>query len=132
MTATHYPVTLEYHGTPMAFQPTRVLCLQAHGPLEADEPEDADILELVTAGYSVFVQLEPGDGTRYGLLLSRTADGLSVMRIGDVGDGATTVIHGRPVGQLECSPLAPYNQWSRIFFAWWLNRLCALATEGAS
>ncbi len=121
---------LLYHGRPMRLAPTRILCLQAHGPLDADEPTDADILGLLTEGYAVFVQLEPGDGTRYGLLLTADlyadSECLTVVRIG-VPNGRALFVgpanEGAALQPDECMPLARSNEWSRVFFAWWLNEL---------
>jgi hypothetical protein len=120
--------TLEYRGIAMRWQPTRVLCLQAHGPLDADEPRDADILELLADGYSVYVELQPGDGTRYGLFLGAGVDGLAsitVMRAGAPTDGSVLVEPDRELTAEDCRPLASHNAWSREFFAWWLNGLRA-------
>lgn len=114
---------LLYHGTPMTFAPTRVLCLQSHGPLESDEPDDADIFGLLADGYAVFVQLEPGDGTRYGLLFTSGAHGIDVIRIGSPSAGSVRVTLDRLITADDCGPLAPSNEWSRAFFAWWLNCL---------
>jgi hypothetical protein len=116
---------LEYQGNPMRFEPTRVLCLQSHGPLDSDEPNDANILSLLADGYAVFVELQPGDGTRYGLLLTEAVSGINVMRIGAPARGGSVYVSlGRPaIVEEDCAPLAPSNPWSRVFFAWWLNAL---------
>lgn len=117
--------SLLYNGQPMRFKPTRVLCLQSHGPLVSDEPEDADIPGLLDDGYSVFVELQPGDGTRYGLLLTSGAGGITVVRIGAWGAGSALLPEGdgSHIAADDCLPLAPRNEWSRVFFAWWLTAL---------
>lgn len=119
---------LIFQGKYMKFAPTRILCLQAHGPLDADEPSDAGILDLLANGYSVFVQLEPGDGTRYGLMLTGGAYGdnrVYATRVGSPGEGSVEVQleQGQWLVPDDCIPLAPGNEWSRVFFAWWLNQL---------
>jgi hypothetical protein len=114
---------LLYHGKPMKFAPTRVLCLQSFGPLASDEPADADIFRLLSDGYSVFVELQPGDGTRYGLLLTSGANGINAMRVGSPSDGSVGVTVDKTLTTDDCRALAPGNLVSRVFFAWWLNRL---------
>lgn len=116
---------LEYDGLPMRFTPTRIRCLQSFGPLDADEPDDADILDLLADGYSVFVELQPGDGTSYGLLLTSGAAGITVVRIGVWSDGSVLLPRGDSshIATDDCLPLAPSNKWSRELFAWWLNGL---------
>jgi hypothetical protein len=118
--------TLEYRGIAMRWAPARILCLQAHGPLDADEPADADIFALLADGYSVYVELQPGDGTRYGLLLGAGTDttaAITVMRIGAAADGSVLLEADRELSPDDCRPLAAMNLWSREFFAWWLNSL---------
>jgi hypothetical protein len=120
--------TLDYHGIPMRWAPARILCLQAHGPLDADEPRDADLFGLLADGYSVYVELQPGDGTRYGLILGAGVDRLAavtVMRIGAPADGSVLVEPDHELTAEDCRPLAAMNLWSRTFFAWWLNELRA-------
>ena len=122
-------VALEYHGIAMRWASARILCLQAHGPLDADEPKDADIFGLLADGYSVYVELQPGDGTRYGLMLGAGVDGIAsitVMRIGAPADGSVLLEPDHELGPEDCRPLAAMNLWSREFFAWWLNGLRAL------
>jgi hypothetical protein len=114
---------LEYHGQAMVFAPTRILCLQCSGPLDGDEPAHADILQLLADGYSVFVELQPGDGTRYGLLLVSGMHGVSAVRVGAASDGSVSVSLDKVLTPDDCRPLAPNNEWSRVFFAWWLNCL---------
>ena len=126
--------TLHYRECVMRWQPTRILCLQAHGPLDADEPKDADIFGLLADGYAVYVELQPGDGTRYGLFLGAGVDGiasLTVMRIGAPADGSVIVEPDRELTAEDCRPLAAMNLWSREFFAWWLNGLRALHPRAA-
>jgi hypothetical protein len=123
---------LLYNGQPMKFKPTRILCLQAQGPLDSDEPDDAEVCTLLLDGYAVFVELQPGDGTRYGLLLTTgfAADrkqtvgaGINVTRIGAIADGSLIVPFGKPPTPKDCIPLAPSNEWTQLFFAWWLTAL---------
>lgn len=118
---------LAYHGRAMKFEPTRILCLQAFGPLDGDEPEGADILGLLGDGYTVFVELQPGDGTRYGLLLTGAPGRFSVMRVGGHSTGAITVEREVLTTAAMCEPLAPFNTWSQEFFAWWVNKLLSKA-----
>lgn len=115
---------LAYHGRAMKLTPTRILCLQAHGPLDGDEPPDVNILGLLADDYTVFVELQPGDGTRYGLLLSGPSSRFTVMRVGGYGTGAISVVRGEPVTSAMCEPLCPFNGWTQEFLAWWLSALC--------
>lgn len=122
--------TLEYQGKALRWAPTKIRCLQAFGPLEADEPLDADLFELLAGRYSVFVELQPGDGTRYGLLLTSGAYGINAMRVGEPCDGSVRVQLDVKLTPLMCATLAPFNQWSQIFFAWWLNELRMVGVRG--
>lgn len=126
--------TLDYRGIAMRWAPARVLCLQAHGPLDADEPASADVFALLAEGYSVYVELQPGDGTRYGLMLGAGVDGIAsitVMRIGAAADGSVLLEADRELTAEDCRPLAAMNLWSRELFAWWLNGLRALHPRAA-
>lgn len=122
---------LEYMGRPMRLEPTEVICLQSHGPLESPEPRDADILELLNDDYAVFVELQPGDGTRYGLVLTGNSERFTVMRVGSRSEGAVTVARGITLTPAICTPLAPSNDWTRVFFAWWLNALVRVQSAEA-
>jgi hypothetical protein len=128
--------TLEYHGRPMAFAPSRTLCFDPHGPLDGDEPIDGSspdyvgwqLAQFMDDGYSVFVELQPGDGTRYGLLLNGDGHGgMVVARVGCWSEGSVWLRSGVAVKVSECAPLAPTNAWSCVFFAWWLNTLRGVA-----
>src|SRR3990167_10204085 len=108
----------------MRWSPTKVRCLQVHGPLEEDEPLDGlDPFRLLADGYTLFVQLEPGDGTRYGLLLTSGAHGINVMRVGAPSDGSVRLSLDRTMRPEDCIALAPGNEWTRTLLAWWLNKL---------
>jgi len=74
-------------------------------------------------GRVVFVQPWPGDGTTYGVLLTRGDDGLTVRRVGAPGCGSVRVADDRELTAEDCRPLAPMNAWARSYFAWWLNEL---------
>lgn len=121
---------LEYHGRAMRWAPTRIRCLQAFGPLDMDEPVDTDIFYLLGEGYSVFVELQPGDATRYGLLLTSGAYGVNATRVGSACDGSVRVALDVKVTQEMCAVLAPFNEWTQIFFAWWLNELRMVGVRG--
>jgi hypothetical protein len=114
---------LKFHDALMRWSPTRVRCLQAGGPLDADEPPDTDLFSLLRDGYAVFVELQPGDGTRYGLLLTSGAHGINVMRIGALSDGSVRLSLDHAMRPEDCTALAPANEWTRMLLAWWLNEL---------
>ena len=117
--------SLDYFGKPMKVEPTRVRCIAQHGPLEGDEPSSIhDIRFLLDSGYTMFVNLQPGDGTQYGLLLAPLAQrqrGCTVMRVGPA-NGAVVVSPDVALQPEDCAPLSN-NPWSQQFFAWWLNHL---------
>jgi hypothetical protein len=124
-TAPAEPAPLHYFGTAMKWCPTRVLCLQSHGPLDANEPPDADIRDLLDERYTVFVELQPGDGSRYGLLLVPGPAGVTVAQVGSYDGCAVRLAYGVPVTREACLALAPNTLWSQELFAWWLTRLVA-------
>ena len=116
---------LSYNGTPMEWKPKRILCLQPFGPLAMNEPENANILDILADGnYSVFVNLQPGDGTQYGLLLGMGSDDtFTATSVGVVSTGGIVVDLNVPMTPQDCRPLAPNSHWSRVLLAWWLNGL---------
>lgn len=116
---------LLYHGKLMDPEPTGTMSLKA-----------AAI--LLAAGNAVGVELQPGDGTAYRLLLApawipiyRDASG------GGVGDGAGYLIvslfnlgtmyplrrHAVPTYIAEHMKIT--NAWTATFLAWWLDQLWA-------
>lgn len=114
---------LLYNGKPMKWAPKRVLCLQAHGPLDGDEPDHTDILALVALGYSVFVMLEPGDGTRYGLMIVGNGEQVVVTRVGARSRGAVVARLGFGLPERDCAVFG--EGWTPTFLAWWIAGLVA-------
>ena len=126
---------LEYRpGTMMQVEPINVSLSEVAGTLRLNEP--------------VVVILEPGDATRYHLLLVplRLGDFVSG-HLGDFGIQAseadnylfvsklsgyecpgTWVPYGpdRAVGTHDVTELAN-NEWSRVLLAWWLSNLCEVS-----
>ena len=93
------------------------------------------------------LQLEPGDGTHYALLLTpcdrpRIApflgrwgipldDAADWYHVAKLGEGHGFVAANREVGPYDFEELAR-NDWSRVFFAWWFNELRAARSTVAS
>lgn len=127
--------TLAYHpNTPLLWRPTAVRCISAGRPLQEDEPSlisADDIRALLEDGYGLIVELQPGDATRYSLVLAPTADGAVVCMTGRAKDiaGPYRMAWSVPVTEVDVVDLHR-NEWSRRLIAWWLEELRA-GTGGA-
>ena len=122
--------SLEYRpGKAMAFEPINVAISEVVGTLRLNEP--------------IVVMLEPGDATRYVLLLVPMRKGDSVSpHLGFIGiSPGDDYLFVSYLSSRECPgtfvPFGPdesadtydvdeltKNEWSRIFLSWWLTNLC--------
>lgn len=92
------------------------------------------LLQLLHQGMQVHVQLEPGDGTRYDLLLTWLPAVRTAFHLGDEArDGllVTRVVGGQVVGSAvygwfsygAIARIANGNEWSAELLSWWLDEL---------
>lgn len=114
---------LAYHGRMMAWKPTRVQCMKPSRVLVPEPPDHLDLRMLLHDGYSIVVELQPGDATMYGLVLSPTPDGAVAVRVGIASPGACVLRWGSKVDFADAVAIAGGNVWSAEFLAWWLTRL---------
>lgn len=120
------PLTLEHYGKPMRADPQNM-------PI-------GYVVSSLLDGHSVYVDLQPGDGTRYELLL-QPLDAFLYDQTGTVGVPSwepgyllvTRLIGGQPVasviigavpdeslGMSELMPLSHGNAWTLDLLTWWL------------
>ena len=112
---------LEYHGIQMNPTPTRVVTIDVMGPLASDEPAELESFRFLAEGdMALSVELQPGDGTRYGLVLVRVRDGFTVNLIGQWATSGIVVRWGEVVRPLDAAPLSE-NGWTIQLMAWWLT-----------
>ena len=125
--------TLEYHGRPMEFLPINVL--------------PSHLIRLFHQGLPQTIILEPGDATRYTLLLLPLGLGDNVgAHLDAIGIPPSEADHYIFVSKLSCDeclgtwlPFGPgvevgtydvveltTNEWSREFLAWWFTELYKL------
>lgn len=95
------------------------------------------IRQLLVKGEHVFVRLEPGDATRYELLLTpfypdgspRAQQSLSCTRMINGAPVGTAVIHRFEEGLdrfhqiILGKELSNGNEWSEMVFRWWFDKL---------
>lgn len=110
---------LEYHGKPLTWEPinTSVLIL----------------LDGLSGGFTKFVELDPGDATRYELLITWVPHLRTAFRFDEPGDHLLVVrlISGDPIAVSlfgyavfgGAGRLANGNEWSAVLLNWWLDEL---------
>ncbi len=114
---------LVYHGRPMAWTPSRVRCIHGGTVLAADEPEGGplsrlrQIVGLLRDGYGCVVELQPGDGTRYSLVLLPLHDGFLAGLTGTRRIGSPRAWFGKPF------VFEDENPWTAAFISWWASAL---------
>ncbi len=121
------PRDLAYHGRPLHF-PAIVLVhgLTPSGPFESPEPPEVEsILTILRARYTALVAIEPGDGTRYGLLLSfgGRAPSFALYLARVEGGPSVRIDLERAMTTEDMRPLANGNDWTAACLAWWANEL---------
>jgi hypothetical protein len=123
------PLSLAYHGRAMNAEPTNMAL--------------ADVAERLRQGHPVYVDLQPGDGTRYEFVLL-PLDGvmsgggdlvgvpdwepghLMVTRLVGPDPVASVIISAVPdeaLGLSEFVPLSRNNEWTVMVLEWWTARL---------
>ncbi len=122
--------------------------LEYHGKEMNPFPTDTSLTSLVhdlMVGRSATVELQPGDGTRYELLLvpmwentvrlvgwgaEDSYNGLVAVRLrGGYPAGASIVFLNRPNAVNELSRLSGDNDWTATLLEWWFQHLAALINE---
>jgi hypothetical protein len=78
---------------------------------------------ILEDGYGLIVELQPGDGTRYSVILSPTRDGFILTTTGGMTDHPIIGTWDRGVSAtLDGEPLSR-NAWTATFLAWWAQTL---------
>lgn len=114
---------LDYFGKPLRWEPVR-----------SDEP---DCAEAVRQGVPLYVVLEPGDGTRYDLVVSRLARAERLpgepmqFVVSRIQSGTHVASQLFDAEKPDASAIANGNDWSATVLAWWLSEL-AERVEAAS
>lgn len=127
---------LRYGNKPMRWTPTAVRAVSAGHPLGGDELDldVRDVRALLGDGYALIVELQPGDATRYSVLLSPWEQPASAGFVLTTSGGGMW----EPLTVEWNNPLAPAddlgrhfaNPWSNRFLIWWAEELRA-GTGGA-
>lgn len=104
---------LLYHGRPMKLDPV-------------DEPLSA-LKERMAKGQPIYAKLEPGDGTRYELIVTHLPHyGTLVARIDYGVERVRGVYLGDHFPARELVPMCGPNPWTRTFLDWWLHALLGM------
>jgi hypothetical protein len=123
---------LEYLGKKLTWSPTRLHCIHVSGPLlnsefipGSEEYTAGLIRRLLFENYAIYVELQPGDATRYGLILHPMQEGFIVTRLGGKIDWPLLVNWHEelsdPITSTEALSLG--NPWTAKVLYWWLDNL---------
>ena len=123
--ATHADAApLLYHGKPMDLRPRNISVLQ--------------VRQYLDNNLTTNVVLEPGDGTRYTLVLAPAALLVWVIRTETAGDLNSDAIGVVPVGRwcgavtaFDLQPLTRGNEWTGLVLAAFLNTIVGPMQEAA-
>lgn len=109
---------LLYNDVPMSRYPSQIasLGLRPSALHHLNEIKKAVMVDQ----HPVFVVLEPGDATRYDLLLARVPEKPLVAVAYFQQEKAVTFYSGRQVYPWDMVGLTS-NEWSRRLLAWWLT-----------
>lgn len=115
------PETLHYGGTPMLWTPCSVRCISGGESLRQDEPGGLtpwDLRDMLSSGYGLIVRLEPGDATRYSVVITPLRDGFVLGTTGGVAVGSVQINWHTPTPPEHFRVLSS-NEWTQQFLHWW-------------
>jgi hypothetical protein len=113
-------------GDLLTWTPRRVHSVQGGRPLDIREPPHwlapAAVRRLLEAGYGLIVALQPGDGTRYSMILSPTVGGFVLTTTNSDALGPYDVAWASETSADEAVCLGR-DEWTRTLLAWWCEEL---------